>query len=124
MTTECRSASGRYGTTDGPTVKWPSWRLGESPGDCGQTLAAIRPSANVSCGRNTTVCRCSFDPSRLFAYRYLFRLGFMDGTEGFIFWVLQTFWAHFLIDAKIWEKRHAAQLDDGRRSTTHFEMKH
>jgi glycosyltransferase involved in cell wall biosynthesis len=60
----------------------------------------------------------------LFVYRYLFRLGFMDGTEGFIFWVLQTFWAHFLIDAKIWEKRHAAQLDDGRRSAIHVEMKH
>jgi glycosyltransferase involved in cell wall biosynthesis len=44
-------------------------------------------------------------PFALFAYRYFFRLGFLDGKEGFIFWTLQTFWFRFLIDAKIWEKR-------------------
>ena len=44
-------------------------------------------------------------PFVLFAYRFFFKLGFLDGTEGFIFWVLQTFWFRFLIDAKIWEKR-------------------
>ena len=49
-------------------------------------------------------------PFGLFIYRYFFRLGFLDGTEGFIFWVLQTFWFRFLIDAKIWEQRHAVQL--------------
>jgi glycosyltransferase involved in cell wall biosynthesis len=45
-------------------------------------------------------------PFALFIYRFVFRLGFLDGTEGFIFWVLQTFWFRFLVDAKIWEKRH------------------
>jgi glycosyltransferase involved in cell wall biosynthesis len=49
-------------------------------------------------------------PFALFVYRYFFRLGFLDGTEGLIFWVLQTFWFRFLVDAKIWEKRHIAQL--------------
>jgi len=44
-------------------------------------------------------------PFLLFLYRYFFRLGFLDGTEGFIFWVLQTFWFRFLVDAKIWERR-------------------
>jgi glycosyltransferase involved in cell wall biosynthesis len=44
----------------------------------------------------------------LFIYRYLFRLGFLDGSEGLIFWVLQTFWFRFLVDAKVWEKRHSA----------------
>jgi glycosyltransferase involved in cell wall biosynthesis len=44
-------------------------------------------------------------PFVLFGYRFFFKLGFLDGTEGFIFWVLQTFWFRFLIDAKIWEKR-------------------
>jgi len=44
-------------------------------------------------------------PFALFGYRFFFKLGFLDGTEGFIFWVLQTFWFRFLIDAKIWEKR-------------------
>lgn len=45
-------------------------------------------------------------PFVLFGYRYFFKLGFLDGTEGFIFWVLQTFWFRFLIDAKIWERQH------------------
>jgi len=49
-------------------------------------------------------------PFVLFVYRYFFRLGFLDGTEGLIFWVLQTFWFRFLVDAKIWEKHQAARL--------------
>ncbi len=44
-------------------------------------------------------------PFGLFFYRYFFKLGILDGTEGFIFWTLQTFWFRFLIDSKIWEKR-------------------
>ncbi len=49
-------------------------------------------------------------PFALFVYRFFFRLGFLDGKEGFIFWVLQTFWFRFLVDAKIWEKHHAEEL--------------
>jgi glycosyltransferase involved in cell wall biosynthesis len=49
-------------------------------------------------------------PFALFAYRFIFKLGFLDGTEGFIFWVLQTFWFRFLIDAKIWEKRNLRRI--------------
>lgn len=46
-------------------------------------------------------------PFGLFFYRYFLRFGILDGTEGFIFWILQTFWFRFLVDAKIWEHRHA-----------------
>jgi glycosyltransferase involved in cell wall biosynthesis len=42
-------------------------------------------------------------PYLLFFYRYILRLGFLDGREGFIFWTLQTFWFRFLIDAKLFE---------------------
>ena len=49
-------------------------------------------------------------PFVLFIYRYFFRFGFLDGTEGLIYWVLQIFWFRFLVDAKLWEKRHAARL--------------
>jgi hypothetical protein len=48
-----------------------------------------------------------FRPFALFIYRYFFRLGMLDGTEGLIFWVLQTFWFRFLVDAKLWEKGRA-----------------
>lgn len=44
-------------------------------------------------------------PFTLFFYRYFIRLGFLDGVEGLIFFVLQTFWFRFLIDAKIYELR-------------------
>jgi len=46
-----------------------------------------------------------FRPFSLFFYRYFVRLGFLDGMEGFIFFVLQTFWFRFLVDAKIYERR-------------------
>lgn len=44
-------------------------------------------------------------PFLLFFYRYFLRLGFLDGTPGLIFFVLQTFWFRFLIDAKLYERR-------------------
>lgn len=39
-----------------------------------------------------------------FLYSYLFRLGFLDGTRGFIWCALQGFWFRTLIDAKIYEE--------------------
>lgn len=39
----------------------------------------------------------------LFLYRYVLRLGFLDGRAGLIFFVLQTFWFRFLVDAKLYE---------------------
>ncbi|MDV5105567.1 glycosyltransferase family 2 protein [Clostridium perfringens] len=38
-----------------------------------------------------------------FIYRYYFRLGFLDGTEGRIYHFLQAYWYRFLVDAKIYE---------------------
>jgi glycosyltransferase involved in cell wall biosynthesis len=51
-------------------------------------------------------------PFVLFFYRYFVRLGFLDGPTGLIFYVLQTFWFRFLIDAKLYEKRreHASEV--------------
>ena len=38
-------------------------------------------------------------------YRYVLRLGFLDGREGFIFHVLQAFWYRLLVDINIVEQR-------------------
>lgn len=38
-----------------------------------------------------------------FCYRYLFRLGFLDGKYGLIWHFLQGFWYRFLVDSKIEE---------------------
>lgn len=46
--------------------------------------------------------------TRVFAYfffRYFILKGFLDGTEGLIFHMIQGFYMHFLTDAKIYEKR-------------------
>lgn len=40
----------------------------------------------------------------LFFYRYVIRLGFLDGKPGLIFFVLQTLWFRFLVDAKLYER--------------------
>lgn len=48
-----------------------------------------------------------------FSYRYLLRLGFLDGKPGLIYNFLQTFWYRFLIDAKLYEHSLA---EDGREN--------
>ena len=40
-----------------------------------------------------------------FAYRYVLRGGFLDGREGFIYYVLQALWYRVLIDAHVLEAR-------------------
>lgn len=40
-----------------------------------------------------------------FFWRYVIRLGFLDGREGLVFHTLQGFWQFFLVDAKIDEAR-------------------
>lgn len=42
-------------------------------------------------------------PFLYFIVRYVVKLGFLDGREGFIWHVLQGFWYRFLVDAKIFE---------------------
>jgi glycosyltransferase involved in cell wall biosynthesis len=39
-------------------------------------------------------------------YRYVLKLGVLDGTQGLIFHFLQAFWYRFLVDAKIYEQQH------------------
>lgn len=38
-----------------------------------------------------------------FVYRYVFKLGFLDGKEGFLWDFLQGWWYRTLVDAKVWE---------------------
>lgn len=54
-------------------------------------------------GRLPLFCRAFL----YFIYRYIFRLGFLDGKEGLIFHFLQGFWHQFLIDAKMYEQQRA-----------------
>jgi glycosyltransferase involved in cell wall biosynthesis len=85
--------------------------------DAGESEGRLRPDAFGNPAQRKRYLRQIYDhmplfvrPFALFVYRYVFRFGFLDGTEGFIFWVLQTFWFRFLVDAKIWERRNAVRL--------------
>jgi glycosyltransferase involved in cell wall biosynthesis len=40
-----------------------------------------------------------------FLYRYLVRLGFLDGMPGFIYYVNQSFWYRYYVDSRIYELR-------------------
>lgn len=44
-------------------------------------------------------------PIIYYIYRYIFKLGFLDGKEGFLFHFLHGLWYRILVDAKIYEQR-------------------
>ena len=46
-----------------------------------------------------------------FAYRYFFKLGFLEGKEGFMWHFFQGWWYRSLVDAKIWEIKRACGTD-------------
>ncbi|RMH11622.1 MAG: glycosyltransferase family 2 protein, partial [Gammaproteobacteria bacterium] len=46
-----------------------------------------------------------------FLYRYVFRLGFLDGSRGFVFHFMQGFWYRLLVDVKIMEVETRCQGD-------------
>ena len=50
-------------------------------------------------------------PVFYFLYRYIFRLGFLDGKQGLMWHFLQGFWYRFLVDAKIYEVYHRVGKD-------------
>lgn len=47
-----------------------------------------------------------------FFYRYVLRLGFLDGTAGTGFHVLQGFWYRYLVDMKLYEVKAAMKVDN------------
>lgn len=46
-----------------------------------------------------------------FCYRYFFKLGFLDGKEGFLWDFLQGLWYRMLVDAKVFEVKKACGDD-------------
>ncbi len=49
-------------------------------------------------------------PIIYFLYRYFFRLGFLDGSKGFVFHFLQGFWYRLLVDVKVKEIEDGANV--------------
>lgn len=51
-------------------------------------------------------------PFLYFLVRYIVKLGFLDGKQGFIRYVLQGFWYRFLVDAKVYEMKKNFGFDE------------
>lgn len=62
-------------------------------------------------------------PFIYFVYRYIFKLGFLDGMKGLIWHFLQGFWYRFLVDAKIYEVYYRAGKDK-QDIITHFKTEY
>jgi hypothetical protein len=60
-------------------------------------------------------------PVVYFLYRYVLRLGFLDGRQGFVFHFLHAFWYRLLVDVNLEElsagfgERNGAPFGEGRR---------
>jgi hypothetical protein len=55
-------------------------------------------------------------PVIYFSYRYFFKLGILDGKQGFIFHFLQGFWFRLIVDIKIEEKKNDIRRGEGRHT--------
>ena len=53
-----------------------------------------------------------------FVYRYIIKLGFLDGKEGFLWDFLQGWWYRTLVDAKVYEIKKAC--GDDKEKMRHF----
>lgn len=51
-------------------------------------------------------------PFVYFIYRYIFKAGFLDGIEGFLWCFLQGLWYRILVDAKIFEIKSCAKKEN------------
>jgi glycosyltransferase involved in cell wall biosynthesis len=55
-------------------------------------------------------------PVLYFSYRYFFKLGILDGKQGFIFHFLQGFWFRLVVDIKIEEKKNDIRRGEEKKS--------
>ena len=51
-------------------------------------------------------------PFLYFIYRYIFKIGFLDGIPGLIWHFLQGFWYRFLVDAKVYDIERRARKEN------------
>ncbi|WP_337866787.1 glycosyltransferase family 2 protein [Ignavibacterium sp.] len=51
-------------------------------------------------------------PFLYYIHRYIFKFGFLDGKEGFIFHYLHAFWYRFLVDVKVYQIEQLAKKEN------------
>jgi glycosyltransferase involved in cell wall biosynthesis len=81
----------------------PSETLTETPGGQAGLKRRIKEKvyARLPVGMRSTL---------YFLYRYILRMGFMDGSAGFMFHFLQGYWYRCLVDAKLYEVKRYMQI--------------
>ena len=101
-------------------VRWAQLEAEEQERDASGDADGVRIRGNVGVGANAIESRrwlrerygrlpLFARPLMYFLYRYVLRLGFLDGKEGLIFHFLQGFWYRFLVDSMVFERRKAAK---------------
>lgn len=83
--------------------------FGFMPHDTVASLARRNEAASKRWLKEVVYARlpAGFRAAAYFAYRYVLRLGFLDGSAGTSFHFLQGFWYRYLVDAKIAEVKRA-----------------
>lgn len=103
-------------------VRWAQLEAEEQERDASADTDGHRIRGSITSGANAIESRrwmrerygglpLFVRPVLYFLYRYVVRLGFLDGKEGLIFHFLQGFWYRFLVDSMIFERRRAAKPD-------------
>jgi len=96
-------------------ASWTSKHNGYSDKEVVEVCRAKQTESHVSLPKEITGRRwlrvnifykipCFIRPFFYWFYRYVFKLGFLDGVPGLIFHTLHAFWYRFLVDAKLYEK--------------------
>ena len=104
-------------------VRWAQLESEEQERDSSGDTEGARIRGSVGAGANAIESRrwlrerygrlpLFVRPLMYFLYRYVLRLGFLDGKEGLIFHFLQGFWYRFLVDSMVFERRKSVRERD------------
>ncbi len=94
----------KYATREAIDVLMKRYRLGQRDDTLTKDSVSLQASAKRWM-KLRVYNRMPFwlGPALYFAYRYFLRLGFLDGSEGLTYHLLQGFWYRFLVGAKVLE---------------------
>ena len=97
---EVWEVQGRTKTLKNPLKHYPHQTLREFIKDI-NFQSDLHALANQKEDKNSNLARIVFWPKGKFLYNYLFKLGFLDGTEGFVLALMMSFHS-FLSWSKLW----------------------
>jgi glycosyltransferase involved in cell wall biosynthesis len=94
------SASRRIGILKNSILHYPHPTLREFINEINQ-YSTLHAKSNLREGKKSSIWKIIFWPKGKFIYNWIFKLGFLDGTEGFIIALMMSFHS-FLAWSKAW----------------------